>query len=108
MKLTELEPTFVRLEDLNDPKSIIHHVGDLSRAHGILFWCPVCFHTTKAHYVLCWTPEVPLIHSPAPGRWEMLGTGVSDLTLRAGSSSVQLTNGCRAHFFVRDGVIVLC
>jgi hypothetical protein len=44
--------------------------------------------------------------SPTPGRWDFQGTGLQDLTLVAGSSSVLLTGGCRAHFFVRDGEIV--
>lgn len=36
----------------------------------------------------------------------MHGSGYSDLTLRAGSSSVMLTAGCFAHFFVTDGNII--
>ncbi len=38
----------------------------------------------------------------------MHGTGIADLTLVAGSSSVALQGGCKAHFFVRDGAIVDC
>jgi hypothetical protein len=58
--------------------------------------------------VLCWRPRVPQTWPPVPGRWEMLGTGLADLTLVASSSSVLLTEGCRAHFYVQGGQIVMC
>jgi len=51
---------------------------------------------------------VPQTWPPVPGRWEMLGTGLADLTLVASSSSVLLTEGCRAHFYVQGGQIVMC
>jgi hypothetical protein len=56
--------------------------------------------------VLCWQPHVPQTIHPIPGRWRFVGTGYDDLSLVAGSSSIALKSGCKAHFFVRDGNIV--
>ena len=46
---------------------------------------------------------------PKPGRWALLGTGLQDLTLGPApgkSRSVLLTTegGCRAHFFITNGI----
>lgn len=111
MKLADLEPMFLkRLDDRH-----FQIVATLAEADGLQFVCPKCFNAagmTRAgvHSIVCWAPSVPQTTSPTPGRWEMLGTGVHDLTLRAGSSSVLLTDpdGCRAHFFVTNGEIVNC
>lgn len=105
MKISDLEPVFLRLEDLNSQNSTMYHTDDLSISHGVLFWCPVCRDSPKGHYVLCWDPSVPPIHSPGPGRWKMTGAGFNDLSL---APSVQLHTACRAHFFVRNGEIHLC
>jgi hypothetical protein len=73
------------------------------------FQCPLCFQTNSGpvgtHYVLCWRPRVPPQIKPAPGRWEFTGAGLDDLTLVAGSSSILLTDGCKAHFFIENGAI---
>ena len=77
-----------------------------------MFLCPRCFQTNQGpvgtHRVICWRPHVPQSFFPVPGRWEMEGSGLSDLTLVAGSSSVLLRGGCDAHFFVRGGEIQMC
>jgi hypothetical protein len=108
MRLTELKPQFLKREDS-------HHfalVDSFAQADGVEFLCPRCFRdnggAVGTHAIICWSPSVPQDTYPRPGRWEMRGTGVADLTLHAGSSSVMLTTGCRAHFFVRDGEIVDC
>lgn len=92
MKLTELEPEWVRYVDeahrqrLEDPAT-------LADAHGILFLCPVCFKFKDGpigtHSVLCWFRDrgVPDSAQPGPGRWAVSGTGFADLTLQP---SVQL------------------
>jgi hypothetical protein len=107
MRLTELEPQFL----IRESNESWWHVDSIVGAEGIIFLCPVCFVMNKGnvgtHSIICWTPQVPLSVSPGPGRWEMLGTGYSDLTLRAGSSSIFLTSegGCKAHFFIDNGNI---
>jgi hypothetical protein len=85
-------------------------VADLEQADGVMLLCPKCWQASGGpvgtHRVLCWRPRVPADISPKPGRWEFHGTGLGDLTLVAGSSSILLTAGCQAHFFIRDGAIV--
>jgi hypothetical protein len=105
MKLTELDPKFLKIEDP-------HHfkwVDELAGADGIEFLCPLCFTANAGpvgtHVVICWRPHVLQTVHPIPGRWEFQGRGYEDLTLVAGSSSVLLTKGCCAHFFVRNGEI---
>ena len=95
MKLTALEPTFLKIID----DTHYQYVDDIAGADGVMFLCPKCFGHNSGpvgtHQVLCWAPHVPQTHFPRPGRWSLHGTGYSDLTLRAGSSSVLLTSWCR-------------
>ena len=119
MKLAELEPQFLKIED----ERTFKHVNDVESADGICFVCPKCIVTlggrAGAHSVICWQPCVPQTIPPIPGRWSFIGTGYTDLTLRAGSSSVLLTQtkvtkpdgtvvleGCGAHFYITNGEIV--
>lgn len=110
MKLTDLDPRFCRI--INPGDRVSEYVDDLARADGIWFLCPKCFGENGGakgtHQILCWRPHVPQSHSPTPGRWQFEGTGYADLSLVAGSSSVLLLGGCNAHFFVRNGLIVMC
>jgi len=109
LKLSQLEPQFLaRVDDKN-----FRHVFSLAEADGICFVCPKCLqdasmHRPGVHSVICWRPQVLQTTSPTPGRWEFEGTGIDDLTLVAGSSSVLLTSGCGAHFYVRNGEIIPC
>lgn len=106
MKLVELDPRFMRYE----APDCWREVDTLAEATGIMFACPKCFEGNGGlrgtHSILCWSPAVPLSEPPAPGRWKLEGTGFGDLSLVASSSSVLLTSGCRAHFWVRGGEIV--
>lgn len=96
MRLTALEPTFLKVIDDS------HFESDVSfaDADGILFLCPKCFLANGGrvgtHSVICWRPpRVPQTIHPIPGRWEFEGSGFDDLTLKAGSSSILLNgNGC--------------
>ena len=80
------------------------YVDTLAQADGIMFRCPKC-----THQVLCWfVGKVPDSVDPKPGRWIPRGTGVGDLSFVTDAQhplcSVKLD--C-AHFYVRDGSIVL-
>lgn len=105
MKLIDLEPAFLKVED----QTHFRHVIKIEEADGVWFLCPKCFRDNGGaegtHGVVCWRPKVPQSISPVGGRWEMRGTGLHDLSLVAGSSSVHVGGGCNAHFFVTDGEI---
>lgn len=111
MKLTELDAMFVRRE-VRDGREYYEPVDDIASADGVLFQCPKCFATNNGpvgtHSILCWQPRIPPDVDPKPGRWSFVGTSLADLSLVAGSSSVLLTGGCNAHFFVRNGAIEGC
>jgi hypothetical protein len=109
MKLTELEPKFLKWED----DTHFRMIDEIAGADGLEFLCPACFKANNGavgtHGTICWTPKVPQTTSPTPGRWNIQGTGYHNVTLVAGSSSVSLpTASCKAHFFVRSGEIVMC
>lgn len=108
MTLFDLEPQFIKISS-NDT---YQHVDTITEADGIFFLCPKCFEANKGnvgtHGVICWMPHVPQTREPKPGRWSLVGSGYSDLTLVAGSSSVALGGGCNAHFFVTKGEIQMC
>src|SRR5229473_7713335 len=105
MRLRDLDAKFLKREDS-------HHfrfVATITEADGVKFLCPKCFAVNGGpvgtHAVICWAPSVPQDTNPTPGRWELVGTDIDNLTLRAGSSSVLLKGGCGAHFFVQNGAI---
>lgn len=120
MKLTDLEPRFIRAKRMpaaGDEKTerwywAKEYVATLADADGVMFWCPVCFEKNKGpagtHKIICWQPqvddEVPAGKqiSPIGGRWTMRGTDASDLTLDA---SVQIGEPCNTHFYVRSGEV---
>jgi hypothetical protein len=106
VKLLELEPRLLKIT----AEDSWHEVESIAEADGICFLCPVCFVQNKGnvgtHSIICWKPHVPQMQTPGPGRWELIGTSLADVTFRAGSSSVFLTTApCKAHFFVRNGEI---
>jgi len=107
MKLMELEPQL--LKRINDKE--YQEVDCLADADGIRFLCPKCLAELGGrpgvHSCICWCPSVPQTTYPRPGRWAFEGTGLSDLTLRAGSSSVSITDGCKAHFSICAGEIIM-
>ena len=108
MKLAELDPLFLKMIDnrmwATDAK--------IENCDGIEFLCPLCFKNNGGkvgtHMIICWKPSVPQHIYPAPGRWSIKGSGLEDLSLVAGSSSVFLQSGCKAHFFVENGEIRMC
>ncbi len=108
MKLLELGPRFLKLS--NDTSWRESEL--FSDADGIQFSCPLCYQNKGnslqgVHSIICWQPQVPQTIYPVPGRWSFFGTGFNDLELKAGSSSILLTGGCKAHFFIRNGEIIM-
>lgn len=114
MRLTELEPEFLRL---TSHKGAFRRVKDIADAQGIWFLCPKCFVANggprRTHRVLCWSRSrgVPDDVTPGPGRWTLEGTGLDDLTLNGdasgggGARSVLLTGGCGWHGFITGGEV---
>jgi hypothetical protein len=95
------------------PCDRIVDVDAIGQADGIRMLCPKCYDDPPigpvgTHSLICWSPTISQDHSPKPGRWNLVGTSIDDLTLVAGSSSVLLQGGCDAHFFVRNGRAVPC
>lgn len=113
MKLTELEPELIRYEEV-DGRQTFKPAKTLAEASGVMFLCPACMVANGGpvgtHRIICWSRQVPDYVSPGPGRWRPApaSTGLENLTLvgDGGSSSIQLTSGCRWHGFVTDGEIV--
>lgn len=108
MRLRELTPILLRWIDDAHAEELDHE--RLGEADGVRFYCPLCTANgvRGVHQVLCWHPRVPQSTEPGPGRRAMEGANFDDLSLVAGSSSVLLKSGCRAHFFVRAGAIEFC
>lgn len=108
MKLTELEARF--LIQTADGKHL-HEVDSIEKAKGVMFLCPACWQRNEGpvgtHSVLIWFAGrgVPDSATPGPGRWQVSGTCLDDLTL---SPSVNLDcgpepRGCRWHGWVQNG-----
>lgn len=105
--LAELEPQLLKRVDPRTSAPVYDIVG----ADGVRFICPVCFLNggrIGAHQIMCWAPHVPQTLAPTPGRWHLRGEDLATLSLvGVKSSSVLLTGGCRAHFFVENGLVRL-
>lgn len=105
MKLSELEPTFIKIFDEKSWKMDV----PISDCDGIQFLCPKCFQQNNGkigtHAVVCFKPHVPDSVKPGPGRWSIFGTCFDDITLAAKSSSISIQGGCGAHFHIQTGEI---
>ena len=106
MKLRNLEPQFLKIVSENSWR----RDSTMEECDGIIFLCPVCFRNNHGnvgtHSIICWKPHVPQTFYPVPGRWNMRGYGIDDLTLFASSSSIWLMGpGCGAHFHISNGEI---
>ena len=99
--------------DWEGPYDHLIGVDAIEQADGLQLLCPKCYDDPPVgpvgtHSVICWSPTVSQDHMPRPGRWNLTGTSIDDLTLVAGSSSVLIQGGCNAHFHVRQGLVVPC
>ena len=122
MRLTDLNPKYHTMPVRKEYWTCRDTDEGPEGAGGITFDCPQCrMHPDKDewrinsegkshHRVTLYVPEAfdsdPKI---GPGRWSLVGTGFSDLSLVGStSSSVACRYGCRAHFFVKGGEIEMC
>jgi hypothetical protein len=113
MKLTELEPQFLRYEK-TAASTVFHYVDRIDDAQGIRFLCPKCFQANAGkvgtHGVICWSSSRGVADDaqPGPGRWRLVGTGYGDLSLMeepGKSRSVLLRGDCAWHGFVTNGEV---
>ena len=116
MKLTDLEPQFLRLV----PPAPGHgttwlEVSAVIDAHGLTFVCPVCYlahgGVAGAHHILCWfeNRHDPLADRIGPPKWRVAGTGYADLSFTSLKfNSVRMLGGCKAHFHITNGVVRDC
>lgn len=104
--LRELGARFIKIVAPDQRRTI----DTVEGADGVIFMCPKCYEDEPVgaigtHSIVCWQPHVGQEHTPKPGRWQLVGTTIDDLSLVADSSSVKIEGGCEAHFHVRNGRI---
>ena len=110
LTLIELGAVFLGQPYYNDRGNVIYpHVDTIEEAKGIRYLCPKCFAanggSVNTHRMVNMTPAVGQEFRPTPGRWNFAGTGLDDLSLVAGSSSIAVTGGCEAHYWITNGRI---
>lgn len=107
MKLRELEAYFIKIVD----DRTTQHVDTLAEAQGIDLLCPPCFvkngGRVGTHIIRCWFTNrgVPDDRTPIPGRWNVEGTGIDDLTfVGPGAFSVGVGEGNKHwHGYIEHG-----
>jgi hypothetical protein len=117
MRLTELEPEWVRYETKADGYNSVREwtipVNSLSEAQGMWFLCPACF---KANNGSVGTHSIDVTFSgrgaldsqgshgktDKPTRWNVSGSGFDDLTL---APSILIEGGCKWHGFIVKGEV---
>lgn len=112
MRLTELEPLFIRYESREADEYKVP--VPLAEAQGIFFLCPVCFtknngpvgtHGVEVTFRDRGVADDQGSHNTAgePSRWAVTGTGVEDLTL---TPSIHLASSpCAWHGFITNGEV---
>lgn len=89
MRLTELEPQFMRYE--TSDHEYLREVDSLAEAQGVQFLCPSCFVRNNGnigtHYIEVTFADRGVLDNQGshnregrPSRWIVSGTGYSDLT----------------------------
>jgi hypothetical protein len=116
VKLTELEPEFVRYEtrtDVAGPREYTIPVTTIGEAQGVEFLCPVCFVKNGGAVGTHWCgvtfagrgatdDQGSHNREGKPSRWQVSGTDFTDLTLQP---SIDLTPACSWHGFITNGEI---
>lgn len=112
MRLSQLEPQFLKVVQEVPQQIWRRDVHNLSDADGIMFLCPKCFQENNGpigtHRVVCWfRGKVSDEIEPKPGRWTPQGTGIEDLTFIPGNPpmlvSVLFKSGCGWHGLIQNG-----
>ena len=105
--LTDLEARFLKITALDGDRWSARSDATIADCDGVEFLCPLCWLVNMGpygtHAVICWKPTVRAGITPGPGRWEHQGTGLTDLSLVARSSSIALSGGCAWHGYVQAG-----
>jgi hypothetical protein len=100
LKLPDLDPRFIKQVSALRYK----HSDDIAAADGMMLLCPACFWSNNgngAHAMTIWL-------LPRPRCWGFEGSGYADLSIAAGSASVTIIGGCRAHFSIKRGKVDFC
>ena len=101
MKLTDLDPHFVKLaRPLKYDRT-----DDIGEADALSLRCPACHWSAgrsrdanaHVHTIMLWRPQPPL--------WWFEGNDYGDLSVMAGRIAVEMTTGCRACFTIRKGKV---
>ena len=104
LKLTKENARFIRYEEKLGVQ-MLETVETLREAQGVEFLCPKC----GEHNIICWSRSrgVPDNVRPGPGRWQLIGTVLEDLTLAVdppnAGNSIKVNAGCAWHGFVVNG-----
>jgi hypothetical protein len=115
MRLSELEPQFMRYE--TSDHQYLRQVDSLAEAQGIQFLCPVCFAAHNGpigtHYIeVSFANKGVLDHQGShnregnPSRWSVAGSGYSDLTTTPSILIDPAKPACEGwHGFITDGEV---
>lgn len=118
MRIIDLDAEF-----LTDAKDIENRqtfkiCKTLDGAQGLIMQCPGCAKgkpvveedgerfVIGVHSIICWfsnpknAPKVPETMTPLPGRWEVSGDSLDNLTL---NPSVWIKDGCGWHGWIKNG-----
>lgn len=112
MRLTELEPQFMRYES-RDGHEYTCPVAGLSEAQGLWFLCPKCFQqnggSVGTHMCdVTFAGRGALDHHGSrnkdgkPTRWNVSGTDFDNLTT---TPSIQIEGGCNWHGYITNGEV---
>lgn len=113
VKLTELEPQFIKYETSADGEIIDPRNIPIEQAQGLWFLCPKCFvansgpvgtHACEVSFAGRGVLDHQGSHNKEgkPVRWNMSGTGLNDLTL---TPSILLEGGCAWHGYITNGEV---
>ena len=117
MRLTNLEPRFLRYEERMDDDGKVHvyyvAAKDLHDAQGVMFLCPLCYTKNAGkigtHSVIVWFQGRNVPNQAEPGaarsdrpaqRWTVEGTDFVNLTTKP---SIALEGGCAWHGWITNG-----